>query len=352
MLKRNIFSFLLLVLIVAACNPVKRSLTPTAETTPVRSSDDAADDPAIFVHPDNPEQSLIIGTDKQWGLQVYDLQGNLISEREIGRPNNVDLRADVPLGDERIILVGCSNRTTNTVDLFRLDPEEGTLKPIAAPIPSEVNEVYGFCLFREDNNIYAFVVGKDGVVEQYALRPLADASAFTAERVRRFDVGSQCEGMVADDVLGNLYIGEELVGVWKYKADPNASNEREKIVDISANKKLKADIEGITLYLLPEGRGYLIVSSQGNNSFAVYERRPPHRYLGSFRLSDRVTVDGAEDTDGIAASSFNLGDAYPKGVLVVQDGENKNGNEKRPQNFKLVRWDSIAQSFTPALEVE
>ena len=37
----------------------------TAETEPVPNSGDAADDPTIWVHPIDPAQSTIIGTDKK-----------------------------------------------------------------------------------------------------------------------------------------------------------------------------------------------------------------------------------------------------------------------------------------------
>jgi len=54
------------------------------------------DDPAIWLHPTDPAQSLIIGTDKDedGALYVYDLAGKIIEEktvRNLKRPNNVDI---------------------------------------------------------------------------------------------------------------------------------------------------------------------------------------------------------------------------------------------------------------------
>ena len=46
------------------------------ETRPVPNRDDAADDPAIWIHPLSPELSLILGTDKQGGLHLYDMDGS------------------------------------------------------------------------------------------------------------------------------------------------------------------------------------------------------------------------------------------------------------------------------------
>ena len=46
------------------------TIAPTLETQPVPHSGDAADDPAIWIHPTNTAESIIIGTDKQGGLAV------------------------------------------------------------------------------------------------------------------------------------------------------------------------------------------------------------------------------------------------------------------------------------------
>jgi 3-phytase len=68
------------------------TVSPSVETDPVQSYGDAADDPAIWVHPDKPELSVIIGAQKKRGINVYDLSGNLLQSRADGRINNVDLR--------------------------------------------------------------------------------------------------------------------------------------------------------------------------------------------------------------------------------------------------------------------
>jgi hypothetical protein len=71
----------------------------TAETDPVPHGGDA-DDPAIWLHPDDPAKSTIIGTDKLGGIAVYDLAGAQILFLADGDLNNVDLRDGFPLGSE------------------------------------------------------------------------------------------------------------------------------------------------------------------------------------------------------------------------------------------------------------
>ena len=73
------------------------SVTAAGETAPVPHSGDAADDPAIWVHPTDPSLSTIIGTDKLGGLAVYDLGGKQLFYYADSSPNNVDVRYKFPL---------------------------------------------------------------------------------------------------------------------------------------------------------------------------------------------------------------------------------------------------------------
>ena len=86
-----------------------------------------------------------------------------------------------------------------------------------------------------------------------------------------------------------------------------------------------------------DGTGYLIASSQGDNSYAVFRREGDNSYVGSFRISDGRGIDGTSDTDGIDVAATPLGASFPSGVFVAQDGENDEGT----QNYKLVPLDQI-----------
>ena len=84
---------------------------------------------------------------------------------------------------------------------------------------------------------------------------------------------------------GTLYVAEEDVGLWRGRAEPDAR--RDAVASSTRSKDnpaLKDDLEGVGLYDLGGGRGYLVVSSQGNNSYAVYRREGDNAYLGSFSV--------------------------------------------------------------------
>ena len=115
-----------------------------------------------------------------------------------------------------------------------------------------------------------------------------------------------------------------------------------------SNLKIRYDIEGLTIYYAKKDKGYLIASSQGNDSYAIFERGGENKYLGSFEIIDG-TIDGTEGTDGIDVTNLNLGDPFSKGMFIVQDDENTSDGLVQPQNFKGVSWEKIANQFDPPL---
>jgi 3-phytase len=322
----------------------------TVETDPVPSGGDAADDPAIWVHPEDPARSTVIGTDKAGGgLAVYGLDGRQIQYLACGRMNNVDLRYDFPLGGKKVDLVSSGNRKDDTLGLFRIDPHTGKLENVAArPIRLGIR-AYGSCMYRgaKTGAFYAFVNSPGGEMEQYELTDDGNGRV-DARRVRAFSLGGIVEGCVADDELGHLYIGEESVGIWKYAAEPEGGTDRTLVDRTGREGHLTADVEGLAIYHAPGGKGYLLASSQGSNSFAVYRREGSNEYVMTFRIGAGRGIDAVRDCDGIEVVSAALGDRFPRGLFVAQDGDNEGGS----QNFKLVRWEEIAEAANPPLAVD
>lgn len=351
MTSKYLFIVMILGSFLMACKSDMPIVYATVETTPVKSEDDAADDSAIYLHPNNPEKHVVIATNKQSGLSVYRLDGSLHKSYPIGRINNVDIRTNVRFNGSDIVVVGGSNRSDNSIILYQWLPDQMELKNIAArPLKSKVEEVYGFCMYQNEKT-YAIVVGKDGVVEQWELLPITTGK-MDAKIVRSFDVGEQCEGLVADDELGHLYVGEEEVGIWKYSAEPDGSTKRTQVDLVKQNNQLKMDIEGLCLYYAANGEGYLIASSQGNHSYAIYNRSGNNTYIGSFRIGDSDQIDSTYDTDGIDVINVAVNKTFPNGFFIAQDGKNTLAKQTQNQNFKLVSWEVIAKAFQPELRID
>ena len=325
----------------SASDVVPPDVSAVVETEPAPHDGDAADDPAVWVNPADPSMSAIVGTDKQGGLLVYDLAGRQLQYLPVGEMDNVDVRpaADgFTLGGSPVVLVVSGNRSANTLAAFVLDPDTRQLRDVAGDAISPGLEVYGSCLYRSaaTGKFYAFVDSKEGQVEQWELSD--DGSGRVGgQLVRSFQVGSQVEGCVADDEAGWFYLGEETVGIWKFGAEPDAGEAGELIAPVSGSGPLVGQVEGLTLAYGAGGAGYLIASSQGDSSFAVFRREGANAYVGSFKIVPGGGIDGTNETDGIDVSTANLGPSFPAGILVAHDGD----NDGAAQNFKLVPLQNI-----------
>jgi 3-phytase len=313
-----------------------------AETDPVRSSRDAADDAAIWVNAADPAGSLIIGTDKRTaaGLVVYDLAGREVAQVSDGPMNNVDLRDGFPLGGREVTLVTASDREANTLAIYAVDPQGPSLVEVAGSAIESAARVYGTCMYRSQTGaVYAFLTDLDGVVEQWELSAVADG--VEGRLVRTLKLDSRTEGCAADDELGWLYVGEEKGGVWRYPAEPSPDDQPVLVDATQPDGHLVDDVEGVAIAVGPEGAGYLIVSSQGEDRFAVYERQPPNSYVTEFAIGGSETIDEVTHTDGIEVTTAALGEPFTAGLFVAQDDKNPGAN----QNFKLVRWADILASI-------
>lgn len=322
-------------------------LTPhaTVQTEPVPSDGDSADDPAIWIHPTDPTRSLVLGTDKKGGLHAYSLDGKSRQVVSIGsRPNNVDILYGFPVGGRKVDLamasIGKGGKAAG-VKAWIIDPTEGRLAEIGeGPTFTAFDGglPYGICTYRSprDGAAYIFVTVREGAVEQYRLNPSADPSRpFEASRVRGFQVGSQAEGIVADNETGKLYVGEEDVGIWEYGAEPGDGDRRRAVARVGEHG-LSADVEGLAIYHASGGKGYILASSQENSTILVYERSGDHAYVATIDPREG-SIDDVAHTDGIGVTNERTSDAFPRGLLVLQDGETTGR-----QNFKFYRWEEIA----------
>ncbi|MBN1184362.1 MAG: phytase [Bacteroidales bacterium] len=320
---------------------IKNNITADIETQPVESlnGDDAADDPAIWINEKDPSRSLVLGTNKKAGLYVYDLEGDLVAYRKIGRVNNVDIRDGFLLWEKEVAIVAASNRSNNCISLLYIDKATGEISDTIKNIPSDVDEVYGVCLYKDikNNTFYVFVNGKGGWIEQWLI---AGGSQISAHLVRTFTVGSQPEGMVVNDKNGMLYIGVEDEGIFKFSADPANIIEMVKLPGSdSTNANIAYDIEGIALFSYKEF-DYLIASSQGNYSYTLFKLGKTDQYITSFTIYDGI-IDGVEETDGLDVAVSALSSRFPEGLLVVQDGFNYNGDTLVNQNFKFISIEKL-----------
>lgn len=319
------------------------TVQPLCETASAPSTEDAADDPAIWVHPTDPKQSLVLGTNKQGGLMVMDMQGALLQYLEGGTPNNVDLRHGFELGGEKVSLAVASDRDSNGLLAWKVNTETRQLEPVPVQGCKPAMEVYGLGLYQSASSgkLYAFITSKPGRVEQWELN--GGDSVIEASLARSFVLSGQNEGCVADDQQGVVYIAEEEKALWRVAAEPDAEVAPVAVDHVQPNGRLAADVEGLALCRDSDGRTYLIASSQGDSTFCVYNGNEGNAFIAQFKIGASEGIDAVTGTDGIEALCADLGPGFEQGAFVVQDDENDTGN----QNFKLVPWERIRSALNP-----
>lgn len=424
-----------------AQDPGPVEVTARFETTPAfddeegRNSD--SDDPAIWLHPSEVENSLVVTTKKEGGLAVFDLDGNEVQDiaaptapegsedNKPGRYNNVDLIYSFPIsGSDTVDLAVVSDRGSDKLVVFAIDPtadgeETLPLTNVTAPDApfifsedqAEVNEertAYGLAVGYNGDQVVAFASQRERpVVAMLSLTTTAESlvdytvvQTFSLPSEFELPDGStwtpcqeddeelpQVEGMVIDEARGLLYLGQEQVGIWRTSlATPGEDltlldsvreygvpyertfdeEEEEYVCELLFDQDpgvspghLSADVEGLTIYYHsdPE-QGYLLASSQGDNTFAVYERAGSNAYLGSFQIVDSEATDSVQESDGAMVINVPLGDEFPNGLFVTQDGDNMpvdvdlDGEARANTNFKFVAWEDIANAFPEPLLIE
>ncbi len=289
------------------------------------------DDMCIWVHANDPAQSTIVASDKSASqIVVYGLNGEVIQKLNVPKPGNIDVRQNVMIDGQPTDVVVVNQRTDGfKLVVFRVDAKSRTLERIDDDCKTDPN--YGGCLYhsRKTGRLFFVCTSDKGSVGQYELKGNG-RNQITATKVRDLSVG-KCEGAVADDELGMLYIAEEKKGVWKFAAEPDASATGTLIASVGEHG-LKGDVEGLSIFK-SNNRGYLLVSDQGRSRFMAYEREAPHRFLGDF------SVDGATHSDGIDATSANLGSAFPEGLFACH-------TDQSPRAVLVTPWGPIGQALS------
>jgi 3-phytase len=353
----------------------------TDEPVPAGVLQGDSDDPAIWVHPTNPEASLVLATLKNGGLAVFDLKGQLrqlFAPEEYGafRYNNVDLVYNFKLGNVRADIAVATDRANDTLVVFRINPITRKLTDItASTMPASIfslddgtHTAYGVATYTSpvSGKTYAYVAQRAGkFVAQLELTDDGSGKV-TATTVRQLELpvptgdpeDSQAEGMVVDRHLRRLYVGMENFGVLRFNAEPDGGAAFTQVLTVD-DDLVQADVEGLTIYYGTGDAGYLLVSSQGNNTFIVLDR-VSNAYLGSFSVVANGSVDSVEESDGADVINVPLGSAFPYGLLVVQDGDNEprvlvedDGElENIATSFKFVPWQSVAGAFPSPLVVD
>ncbi|AOS44423.1 3-phytase precursor [Lacunisphaera limnophila] len=302
------------------------------------------DDPAIWINPADPAQSLVLGTDKNsdGALLAYDLAGRIVrSVTGLKRPNNVDLVSGFKLGGRTVAIAVVTEREMKRLRVFTVPDlaaaDRGDLvvfggDPERAPM--------GVALYQRprDGAVFAIVGGKSGPAEGYlAQYRLEDDGTGQVKMtlVREFGAYSgraEIEAIGVDAELGFIYYSDETFGVRKYAADPDAPDANRELA-LFGTTGFASDHEGISFYKRADGTGYLLVSDQQAHRFQIFPREGvagrPHEHP----MIKAVDV-AAIESDGSELTSTVL-PGFPGGLFVAMT---------EGKVFHFYAWDDIAKA--------
>lgn len=352
----------------AATAPQSPPPVPSGIVVPVRYTDAVgqdADDPAIWLHATDPARSLILGTNKvavEGSLVTFTPEGRTVQiVAGIDRPNNVDVEYGVRIGAQIADIAVVTERLRHRLLIFRIPPDGRRIENISAGggmtvlagQTGEAAQPMGIALYKRpsDGVVFAIVAPKtgesSGYLWQYRLED--DGNARIRGRfVRRFghfsrrgavpgDIG-EIEAVAVDDELGFVYYADERFGIRKWHADPDHPNAGTELA-VFGTDGYELDREGLAIYVMPGGRGYIVSTDQIPNGteFRLYPREGapgrPHNHPVARVV--RTTVDS---TDGIEVVSRPL-PGFPAGMLVAMNGS--------ARNFAMFRWEDIIGQTKP-----
>jgi 3-phytase len=326
-----------------AGGPATAMVKPVVVTEPVQFD---SDDPAVWINPADPAQSLIIGTDKDanGALYVFDLAGKIQKDKVVKglqRPNNVDIAYGLVLNNKPVDIAVTTERITHKLRIFSLPDmrpvDKGGVPVFEGETMPEYRDLMGIAMYKNKaGQLYAIVGRKTGPLNggylwQYLLED-DGTGAVKATLVRKFGKYSgkkEIESIAVDDALGYVYYSDEQFGVRQYFADPEKGNEE---LTVFATKGFAADHEGISIYHLSDSTGYILVSDQGANCFQVFSRQGTAQQPYEHKLLKVVKVS-ATQSDGSEVVSVPLNKEFKHGLFIAMSDD---------KTFHFYRWEDIA----------
>lgn len=321
---KNIFPALLIFTTLICCDKKLPVITPDLITDRVFHD---TDDPAIWIHPDDPSKSIVFGTDKDTNgaIFAFDLNGKIIKNMTINNiryPNNIDLEYEFKLNDSTLVdVIAFTEREREQIRLFSV-PDMKPLDNGGFPVfedetDSLLRRPMGISLYKnpKTGSIQAIVSRKSGPTKNYLYQYefKVDSTGVKTELVRKFGAFSgneEIEAIAVDDEMGYVYYSDEGVCVRKYYADPEKGNEE---LACFGGEYFKEDIEGIAIATMRNDKGYIIVSDQQKGQFNIFSR-DDNTFVKAINLS-------TTETDGCDVITIPLNNTFKNGLFVAMNDD-------------------------------
>ena len=305
-----------------------------------------SDDPAIWINRFDPANSLVVGTDKDvnGALFVFDLNGKIVREKTVSglqRPDNVDIEYGLKIGGRDHDIAMLTERMTHKLRIYSMPTmqplDNGGIEVFEGETGDMYRDLMGIALYKNPatGEVFAVVGRKQGPDGSYLWQYLLEddgnghIKATLARKFGKYSGKKEIESIAVDDELGYVYYSDEGVGVHKYYADPKKGNEE---LALFATINFAVDHEGISIYTINDGTGYILVSDQGQNHFNVYPREGTEKGPHDHPLI-KIIPASTQDSDGSEVSSVSFPGKFTSGLFVGMSAD---------KTFQLYRWEDLA----------
>jgi 3-phytase len=323
------------------------AVVTTDNETPVLYDDDeggnaSGDDPAIWVHPEDSEASIVIVTAKEGGLRVYDLDGQQLQsivatpaprdDGVDGRYNNVDIAYGLQVGSETIDVAVVSDRFNDQLRFWAVDPAGSSAAVPLAEVTAleqpflfnpdreavdEEHTAYGVAVYQPHPGTAWAIVTQEGATTIATARIVEIDGGFGYTDVEHLDLPTefalpdgttwvpceepgvlpQLEGVSVDQRNGVLYATQEDVGLWRIQLPLGSS--RPKLLDRVADFGIHDEFDEESEECVPvdedaEGFGgpNLVADAEGVDIY--YGRGVTGHVIVSSQGDDRFSVYATE----------------------------------------------------------
>ena len=288
----------------------------------------------------------MIGTDKNedGALYVYTLDGKIDEQktvRGLKRPNNVDIEYGLTLNGKPTDIAVTTERFENRLRVFSLpDMKAIDNGGIDVFLGEDLRAPMGLAFYKRpsDGAVFAVVGRKEGPTDgtylwQYRLEDDGNGNVM-GTKVRQFEIWSgikEIEAIAIDDVLSYVYYSDENVGIRKYHADPDAEN-ADKELALFGTDGFSQDREGISIYQVNDGTGYILISDQEINKFNIYKREGEPGDQHNHQLV-KIIDASTTSSDGSEITNVSLNEKFPPGLFVAMSDD---------KTFQFYSWQDIA----------
>ncbi len=286
---------------------------------------------AIYVA-ENPNQSLIFATDKDDNfVEVHNpvtntflgkIGGTGAGPGQLQYPNGVGVAYGVLTGSGRKDLLFVVERDNHRVSIFSL-PERKFITHFGV---GDLVEPYGVAFYWNGSELQAWITETDATPDRvFVYRIVPDGAGLKGILNYSFATAGRLESIAIDAAAKRALICDEIIerDVMVYDLLGNLITRFGK--GLFANQP-----EGVAVYDLGNGEGYIIVSDQNVEPFAEYEvfDRKTYRALGHFSGATKTT-------DGIALTQAALPN-LPQGSFYAMHSDDV---------VHIYNWADIAKAL-------